>query len=190
VGGPVHADGTELDCDLPGSLHRRNVQSRGQGCCVFTSLHHASTWANLPALQEFPRWLQAKGLPGGGYPGNVKDRITAICRDRGLPEPAYIQVEGNDLEILRAACRTGRMPAVTYGFSPSGRYGGQRISHMVNLVHADDRHFVVLDNNFPGETAYEWLTPQEFLQAYRATGGNGWAVILLAEGPPPLPHHS
>lgn len=59
-------------------------------------------------------------------------------------------VEGSDLERLKLACRTGRMPGVTYAFSPTGRYGGARIAHMVNLVHADDQWFAVLDNNYPG----------------------------------------
>jgi hypothetical protein len=189
VGGPRHADGTEIDCDLPGEFHRKNVASRGQGCCVFTSLHHSATWQNVPALVEFPRWLQAKGLPGGGYPGNVKERIAALCKERGVAEPPYLQVEGGDLEVLKAACRSGRMPAVTYGRSPTGRYGGAGIAHMVSLVHADEKHFVVLDNNYPGANAYEWMSPAEFRRAYTAKGG-GWAVILLDEGPPPVPYNA
>jgi hypothetical protein len=80
------------------------------------------------------------------------------------------------------------MPAVTYSFSPSGRYGGQRIAHMVSLVHADERWFCVLDNNYIGADAYEWLSPQEFARTY-AHGGQGWSVILLDPGPPPLPRN-
>jgi hypothetical protein len=188
VNGPRHADGTEIDCDLPGEMHRKNVASRRQGCCVFTSLHHSAVWQNVPALVEFPAWLHKKGLPGGGYPGNVKERITAICKDRGVSEPPYVQVEGDDLEVLRAACRSGRMPAVTYGWSPTGRYGGRRIPHMVSLVAATEKWFVILDNNYPGTSNYEWLTPAEFQKCYAALGG-GWAVILLDEGPPPVPHN-
>src|SRR5438132_258415 len=125
VSGPTAPDGTEIQIDLPQNLQRRNTSSRGEGCCVFTSIHHAALWQDVPALQEFPKWLQSKGLPGGGYPGNVKSRITQICKERGLPEPEYIQVQGRDLEILKLATKTGRLPAVTYSKSPTGRYSGQ-----------------------------------------------------------------
>ncbi len=183
VGGKVLPDGKEIQIDLPGELHRANTSSRGQGCCVFTSIHHSSLWQNVPALTEFPKWLIEKGLPGGGWPGGVKERITAICKERGVPEPAYIQVEGPDLEILKLACKSGRMPAVTYSKSPTGRYGGGRISHMVTLVNATDTCFTVLDNNYIGTDKYEHMTPQEFSAAYAP----GWAVILLGNGPPPVP---
>jgi hypothetical protein len=186
VGGPKHQDGTEIACDLPGDRHRKNTASKGLGNCVFTSIHHSADWQNIPALLEFPRWLIDKGIPGGGHPGKVDQLIPQIAKERGLPVPEYVQVEGKDLEILKAACRTGRMPGVTYSFSPTGRYGGAKIAHMVTLVHADDKHFVVLDNNYPGADKYEWLTPDEFLKTY-AAGGNGWAFIPLAPPPPPPP---
>jgi hypothetical protein len=93
-------------------------------------------------------------------------------------------VESGVRVILKLACKTGRMPGVTYSFSPTGRYGGRRIAHMVSLVSADDRHFVILDNNYPG--TYEWMTPEEFTRSYTG-GGQGWAVILLAPPPSPVP---
>jgi hypothetical protein len=186
VGGPRHADGTEIACDLPGELHRANTSSKGLGLCVFTSIHHSAVWQNVPALQEFPKYLIDKNIPGGGYPSKVTDLIPKASAAKGLPPPDYLQVESNDLEILKAACRGGRMPGVTYSFSPTGRYNRQRISHMVNIVHADDKWFVVLDNNYTGSDAYEWMTPQEFLRTYSG-GQTGWAVILLAPPPPPPP---
>lgn len=186
VGGTMAPDGkTEIHCDLPGFLHKRNISSRGQGCCVFRSGHHSALYQNVPALVDFPEWLVAKGLPGGGYPANVKERIERICKERGVPVPPYIQVTGMDLEVLKLACQTNRMPGVTYSFSPTGRYGGGRIAHMVNLVHADDQWFCVMDNNFIGVTAYEWMTPDEFRRVYAP----GWAVILLDPGPPPPPRN-
>lgn len=110
--------------------------------------------------------------------------VKQCAAELGLPEPDYIQVTGKDLEILKAACASGRMPGVTYSFSPSGRYRGMRIAHMVNLVHADDRYFVVLDNNYvTGEKHLEWLSPQEFARVYAP----GWAVIPLKPGPPFAP---
>lgn len=185
VGATVGGRDEGIACDLPGDRHRKNISSRGQGCCTHTSVGMSADWQNVPQLWGFADWVKAKGLPGGGYPGNMKERIAAISRERGMPEPAYLQVEGNDLEILRLACKTGRMPAVTYSYSPTGRYNGQKIAHMVNLVKADDAGFWVLDNNYPGDQNYEKLSPAEFSRVYAP----GWAVILLNPPPPPPPHN-
>lgn len=196
TGGNVAPDGTELSCDLPGDLHRRNTASKGLGLCVFTSIHHSAVYQNVPALLEFPKYLIDKGIPGGGYPEKVAELIPRLCAERGLPEPAYVQVQGDDLEVLKLACRNGRMPSVTYCWSPTGRYNGQKIAHMVSLMHADEKHFVVCDNNYVPRTdeekrapqTYEWLTPEEFRKSYTGMGG-GWAVILLSPGPPAPPRN-
>lgn len=194
VGGRVAPDGvTEIQIDLPLEEQRRNIASRGLGCCVFRSLDHAARWQNIPQLIEMPEWMVQKGIEGGGYPEKVDRLIPQISKDRGMPTPTYIQIQGNDLEPLQLACATGRMPCVTYGVSPTGRYGGARIAHMVNLSHADDQWFAVLDNNYicsPEEPDnYEWLSPKEFLRAY-TSGGSGWSVILLSPSPPPPPRNN
>lgn len=192
VGGKVAPDGkTEIQIDLPGSQQSKNIGSpppNGPGCCVFRSIDHAARWQNLPALQQFPEWMVSKHIAGGGWPAKVSELIPEIAADRKLPVPDYVQVQGSDLTILKLATATGRMPAVTYGISPTGRYGGSRIAHMVNCVHATDTYFAVLDNNYIGESNYEWMSPTEFSQSYTINGG-GWAVILLDVGPPPAPRN-
>ena len=192
VGGKVSPAGDEINVDLPEWLHNKNRSSRGEGCCVFTSIWHSAEWQRIPQLYEFPAWLQAKSLPGGGYPGNVDDRIKKICAERKMPIPSYIQIMGkvdDDLRILSLATATGRLPAVTYGVSPTGRYGGGHIAHMVSLPHADvaKDSFCVLDNNYVGVKQYEWMSKAEFVRAYTSGGKAGWAVILLGDGPPPVP---
>ena len=184
-------DGTEISCDLPGDLHRRNTASKGLGNCVFTSIHHSAIWQNIPAVQEFPKWLITKGIPGGGYPAKVDKLIPQICKDRGLPIPEYIQIENADHETLVLAHKTGRMTCVTYARSPTGRYGGQRIAHMTNLVHADANWIVCLDNNYmPKDPAnpsnYEWMTPEEGKRA----GIYDWVIVFLPPPPPPPPRNS
>jgi hypothetical protein len=57
---------------------------------------------------------------------------------------------------------------------------------MVNLVHFSAKWAAVLDNNFPGETNYEWMSPAEFTRRWKL-GGGGWAVFLLSPPPPPPP---
>jgi hypothetical protein len=188
VGGSVAPDGTEIQIDLPGELHLRNKGGRdGAGLCVFTSINHSAYWQNVRVLQKFRDWMTKH--PGGGYPSKVDKMIAQICKEEGVPVPDYIQVEGSDLEPLRLACKTGRTPGVTYCFSPSGRYGGQRIAHMVSLVHLDDKWAGILDNNYPGADKIEWLTIEEFKKTYMG-GGGGWGVILLNPGPPPVPRNS
>lgn len=186
VGGARNADGTELQCDLPEELHQKNRGgSDGSGLCVYASNRHTGRWQNCKQFDYLFEWMWKH--PGGSYPEKFTQTLEQCCKEKGWPVPDYIQVEGTDLEILKRACATGRMPGVTYGRSPTGRYGGSSISHMVSLPHADDKWFVVLDNNYPGGQNYEWMSPDEFRKAYTATSGKGWAVVLLQPGPPPAP---
>lgn len=187
VGGRIAPNGaTQIHCDLPGQFHIKNVGgSDGAGLCVFTSCEHSGWWQNIRQLHGFQDWMKRK--PGGGWPEKVDKMLKEYCQEQGLPVPPYIQVEGKDLEILKLACRTGRMPAVTYSRSPTGRYGGGRIAHMVSLPHADDQWFAVLDNNYIGEDQYEWMSPREFEEAN--LGSAVWSVIFLGPPPPPVPRN-
>lgn len=191
VGGPVAPDGTtEIHCDLPGSQHLQNKGgSDGAGLCVFTSVDHSARWQNVPALVGFRDYMTR--YPGGGWPEKLAKYIKKICAERKLPEPKYVQIENSrDLEPLKLACKTGRMVAVTYERSPTGRYGGSKIAHMVSMPHCGpglgggQEWVAILDNNYPGTERYEWMSPEEFLRVCNPRGF--WAVILL-DGPPPPP---
>lgn len=187
VGGTTAPDGTEIQIDLPGELHQKNTGgSDGAGLCVYASARHSGLYQNNTVFAELFQWMRQH--PGGSYPEKFDRTVEEFCREKGLPKPAYLQVEGKDLEVLKLACKTGRMPGVTYCFSPTGRYNGQRIAHMTSLVHADGRNYCILDNNYPGANQYEWLSEDEFQRSY--TGGkSGWAIILLDPGPPPPPRN-
>lgn len=188
VNGRSNPDGTELQVDLPGSEHKANISSRGLGCCVFRSMDHAGRWHGLKQFVQMPEWMVSKGIPGGGYPSKLDALTKQIAAERGLPVPEYVHVHQVDLPLLEAACQSGRLVSVTYSWSPTGRYSGRRIAHMVNLVHGDRAAnngrgwWVILDNNYVGERNYEWLTTEEFLRT-----DPSWAVICLAAPPPPLP---
>ncbi len=183
VNGPVAPDGEEVQNDLPKEFHIRNRGgSDGAGLCVFASLNHSAIWQEVTPLKQIFEYMWTQ--PGGGYPDKVDKIIKDICTSKGVPIPPYIQIESGDIDILKLACKTGRIPGVTYNYSPSGRYGGKKIAHMVTLLSADDKNFCVLDNNFPG--TYEWMTPAEF---QRVHSQNGWSVIFLASGPPPAPEN-
>jgi hypothetical protein len=144
-------------------------------------------------MMDFRDWMTK--YPGGGWPEKVKQKIVALAKAKGVanPEQWYeenvIQVEANNLEILKLACRTGRMPGITYSYSPTGHYNGRKIAHMVTLVHAGPGAdgkvwYCVLDNNYPD--VLEWMDEGTFRKVYSG-GGTGWAVIFRQPGPPPCP---
>lgn len=179
VGGDVAPDGAPVQVDMPQDKRMHNTGgSDGAGLCVFTSINHAAIWQGVDSLKDFQKWMKSK--PGGGYPEKVDKMIAQKC---GANKPRYVQVEGASLDVIDLACKTGRMACVTYGFSPSGRYGGHRISHMVNCVHAINGYYAILDNNYPEEL--EWDSKEEFTRAYGSDGG--WTFVLLDSGPPPPP---
>lgn len=196
---PVANDGTELPLDLPAELHMRNTggmgprgPGSGAGLCVFTSIEHSARWQNVWELHGFQKWMMSK--PGGGWPEKVTAMSAAYCKEKGCPVPELIQVQSADLEPLRLAIRTGRMPGVTYAYSPTGRYGGRRIAHMVTLVAAGQGKgpdgkgwWCILDNNYP--RSFEWMSEGQFFRTYTGGGRNGWAVIPRQPSPPPVPHH-
>jgi len=182
VGGRV-MNGVELQVDLPNEQHLRNLGgSDGAGLCVFTSISHAARWQNVPILSDFRDWMTRK--PGGGYPS----KVDAMIREKAGDTVDYLQVEGNDLSIIELALATGRPVSNTYGYSPTGRYGGRYVAHMVSTVHAKDGTYVVLDNNYPGDTKYEWMNKAQYLRAYKGNS-QGWCVILLNPPPPPIPYN-
>jgi hypothetical protein len=181
IGGLRTPDGKPVQLDFPVERHLKNAVGRdGAGLCVFTSLAQAADWQNVEVLRDFRDWMRQH--PGGGWPEKVDEMIQRLCRERGVPPPDYLHYQGNEITLLKLACKTGRMPCVTYCYSPAGRYQGRRIAHMVNLLHADERWFAVLDNNFPGSV--EWMNESEFRRTFTGLG-EGWAVILLAPAPPP-----
>ena len=186
VNGPTSPTGAPIQLDFPVDRHQKNkAGSNGAGLCVFTSLGQAADWQHIDALRDMRDWMTR--FPGGGYPSKVTEFIQRKCQEAHADLPEYVQVENNDIGILELACRNGWMPSITYGVSPTGRYGGKSIAHMVNLVHAEGDEFAILDNNFPG--TFEWMNAKEFTRSYQQGRGKGWAVIFYAPGPPPPPRN-
>ena len=184
VGTSKNPDGTEAHIDLPARFHVQNRGgSDGAGLCVYASARHSGIWHDEPVFQGLFEWMFKH--PGGSWPEKFDKSVEQFCSEKGLAKPAYTQVIGSDLELLGRATRAGLFPGVTYWYSPTGRYGGRRISHMVSLVHCDEKWCAILDNNYPG--SIEWMTPQQFLSVFKGPSKEGWAIIPLRPGPPPVP---
>ncbi len=62
---------------------------------------------------------------------------------------------------------------------------------MVNGVHFGPKYATVLDNNFIGDNAYEWMTREEFVRRMRLESGgrqgSAWVFVWLTPGAPPPP---
>ena len=183
VGGRTSPDGAEeIQCDLPSSECKKNVGGRdGAGLCVFTSIEYAARWQNEPRLFNFQ--LEMTREPGGGYPEKVDQMIAKYGAGA-----QYVQSTTGDLELLRAALRSGRGAGITYmGFDP--HYGNaRRIYHMVFLAHLSERWFAIIDNNWPNEVV--WMSVAEGRKRWGdPKTGDGWCVILLLPGPPAPPRN-
>jgi hypothetical protein len=181
VDGDKTPDGRTAQIVFPQADRMRNkAGSDGSGLCVFTSIEHTGKWQGIPGILGLQQWMTRK--QGGGYPEKVDLVVRAYCKEQGIPVPEYVQVQTQDLPLLIEALKSGRMPCITYCISPSGRYGGQKISHMVNLVHGDTDWWGVLDNNYPEQV--EWLNTQEFIKAH-TFDKHPWFIVFLGSGPPP-----
>lgn len=177
VDGPAH-DGVELQIDLPTGQHVRNfgAPADGKGLCVFASMTMAGRWHNIRPLFDVIHKINE----GGGWP----EKVDKVLKEYA-PGLKYVQYEGTKPDILDKALSEGRASCVTYGYGE--RYDMQTIYHMVMLVHLDKHRAAILDNNFPG--TYEWMSRKEFLKRWIHPGGSGWAYVLLAPPPPPIPHN-
>lgn len=189
--GPVDADGGAVQIDWPRKLWRKNeAGSDGLGLCVYRSFCNAAIWHDEDCVGMFD-WC--KGRPGGSYPTKFAKDLAEYCRAHGLTPPPYVQLQTSDtpvpeaLDLLAMALRNGHCVALTYSYSPTGRYGGQTISHMVNLVGArfgPQRLWAIMDNNF--DSRFEAMSEQQFMRTWTGSNG-GWAIIICTGGPPPAP---
>jgi hypothetical protein len=191
VGGRVKGDEV-LDADPPNSIHMKNIGSKvdNAGMCVTTSAEINALWQNL--AKEFAGFRDyCANDPGGSYPQKMVEQLDAYAKQKGIANirDLYVQYEGPDpYPIVQAALKSGRMACITYGTSP--RYNNKRIAHMVCCVKAaDGQYAAILDNNFPGEDAYEWMTHAELKRRITYPDGVGWVFVWLAPPPPPSPRN-
>lgn len=177
VGGSEH-DGVELQIDLPPSQHVKNfaAPADGKGLCVTAAISMAARWHNVRALAD----IIYKMNEGGGWPEKVNEIFKKYA-----PEQDFVQYEGTDPAILDKALSESRAACVTLGYGE--RYNMQTIYHMVVLVYLDRNVAAILDSNFPG--TYEWMSRPEFLRRWVHPSGKGWAFVMLAPPPPPIPHN-
>jgi len=86
----------------------------------------------------------------------------------------YAYVTNGDVGFLEWAIQSGRGCGITVN-------GG---SHMIALVHLDDKWAAVLDNN--GVEEYIWIPRETLLAEWQAS--YGWAITPVYSACPPLPN--
>jgi hypothetical protein len=189
VNGLTH-EGVNISVDLPEKEHIRNIGSKldGAGMCVFSSIEMSARYQGLEQMRGYRDWW-ASVSRGGGWPEQVDKSLNAWWKHKGITPIPYLQYEGKDpAPLLHLIDKTNRMASITYGYSP--RYGS-RIAHMTNAVLFHEKFGVVLDNNFPGEKAYEWMTKEELISRMRmqtnGQQGGAWVFVWLTPGSPPPP---
>lgn len=170
--------GVELQIDLPGTQHVRNIGAPkdGKGLCVFASMDMAARWHTVRPLVGIMNQIPY----GGGWP----EKVDAVLKEHA-PDLSYVQYEGTSPLLMDKALREHHPVCVTYGYGE--RYGMRTIYHMVLLVYLDAKYAAILDNNFPGEDRYEWMPRDEFLKRWTHPSGKGWCFVFLASPPPPAP---
>lgn len=147
--------------DLPQALR---VSNWGGGSCVHASTVHLLHWQGQHPLADWWR----HHYQGGEYATRLHQRLDA-ARLR------YAFTVNGDVAFLEWALRTRRGAGITY-------FPG----HAVNLVHLDETHAGLLDNNRIHEII--WIPRDEFVRRWQGYGG--WAWTLVYDPPPPLPYLS
>lgn len=189
INGLTH-DTETITCDLPNDQQFNNIGSRidGQGMCVFSAIEMAARFQGLEQMRGWRDWCAAK-YKGGGDPSKVDKLLAAWWKAKSIEPIPYLQFEGADPEgTMYLIDKTNRMACITYGQSP--RYP-RLISHMVNGIHFGDKYAVVLDNNYPGDSKYEWMEKAELVRRMRIQTnrqlGSAWVFVWLTPGSPPPP---
>ena len=123
--------------------------------------------------------------PGGGYPQKVDQMLVRYCPDI---KGHYVQNTDCTLEYIRDVLESGRLVGITYSGELDPHYH-QYIRAHAQLYPLERRSGArVLDNNFIADKDIVWMRPDAL--SYMNTSGHrrkGWAVVLLAPGPLPIP---
>lgn len=150
--------------NLPYAMRQQNwLGPNGEGSCVHASMVSLFRWQGQPVLADW--WKKYNG--DGEW-----DKTLAAKLDKAGIKFAYTSGE-KDVKFLEWACKTRRGCAVTV-------LGGK---HMVALVHLDETHAGILDNN---DTSHiKWMPRETFLAEW--FNSSSWAVTPCYTPVPPMP---
>lgn len=188
VAGRISPDGVPIECDYPPDRMQENLKGTdGSGLCVWAAASWAMDWHGVSGGRDLLPWMTRK--EGGGWPDKFDAMMKEYFREKNQPVPGYTQMTGSDTAFVLKALESGKLVCATYNHSPTGRYQGRRISHMVCVHHCDGERVAIGDNNYIGDNSYEWLPMEEWKKCFLGDNGKGWAIAFDPPGPPPVPHN-
>lgn len=182
-GGTTSPDGkTVVRIDLDSFERKRNISSRGLGCCGSRSLEYGARYVGVKELYDLPERMRADNIPGGDNQYTIARKMQKYA-----PDQSYIQDFGSTPEVLEALLKTHRIPCVGYGGHDT-HYSGH-VDHCVCVVACDvsNNWVAVLDNNYPGKDELVWMGVAEF-EARWEDCMHKWVYALLALRPGGMPH--
>lgn len=151
--------------NLPFALRQRNWSgSQGEGSCVHASMTMLFRWQGRYNMANW--WRTHNG--NGEWAEDLAAKF-----DRAGVRFAYTNGRG-DVSFLEWACNTRRGAGVSV-------MGG---THMLCLVHLDERRAALLDNNHIERV--KWVPRERFLSEWKNSGS--WAVTPVYAPTPPLPY--
>ena len=151
-------------CEYPVvNVPREARQSNwGGGSCVHATMVSLFRWQGRNQMADY--WRRS-------YSGGENLRgLVAKFEKHGV---RYAYTSTADVSFLEWSCRTRRGCGVVV-------LGG---SHMIALVHLDNRWAALLDNN--SISTFIWVPREQFLAEWRASGG--WAITPVYSPAAPLP---
>ena len=148
---------------VPSSMRQRNwIGNQGYGSCTHAALITLLRWNGLDKMAS--TWRRTHG--NGEGPWSLSKQL-----DYGGIRYAY--VTNGSVEFLEWAISTRRGCNITVK-------GGR---HMVTLVHLDETHAAVLDNNSPG--SFIWMPRNTLISEWKSS--MGWAITPCYSPAAPLP---
>ena len=149
--------------NVPASMRQQNwIGNQGYGSCTHASLITLLRWNGRDRLAN--AWKRTHGNGEGPY---------SLARQLDYGGVRYAYVTNGSVQFLEWAISTRRGCNITVK-------GGR---HMVTLVHLDETHAAVLDNNKPG--SFIWMPRNTLISEWKSS--MGWAIAPVYVPAAPLP---
>lgn len=149
--------------NLPLSLRQSNWEENRQGSCCWATMISLLRWQGRPATAS---WIK-RNYGGGEWPDQMARKLDAA-------NIRYVYTVKGNVDFLEWATQSGRGCGITVS-------GG---THMVALVHLDNKWAAVLDNN--NVKKYIWIPRETLLAEWEAS--YGWSITPVYGACPPLPN--
>ncbi|KKL75688.1 hypothetical protein LCGC14_2052380 [marine sediment metagenome] len=149
--------------NVPASMRQRNwIGNQGYGSCTHAALITLLRWNGRDEIAN--AWGMSHGNGEGPW---------SLARQLDYSGVRYAYVTNGSVQFLEWAISTRRGCNITVK-------GGR---HMVTLVHLDETHAAILDNNKTG--SFIWMPRNTLISEWKSS--KGWAIAPVYSPAAPLP---